>query len=183
VPRVIGNKLGSGMRFVGLHAAGTDKDVDAFAAKILDAAAERSAGGQGGVDERENDDRDAEGSCLGENAEGVGVADALCPFVDRVVRGRGDDDCVGRAGSRLAWLAVLAADWVTGLGFDGGHVQEVECGRGGHDIDGPAVVLGELDELADFGGRACGTDDDGQHVAGLGHSVTPMRRAKSSAWR
>ncbi len=45
------------------------------------------------------------------------------------------------------------------------------------------MFLGQLDELADFRSGACAADDDGQDAAVLRHSVTPMRRAKSSAWR
>jgi integrase len=60
---------------------------------------------------------------------------------------------------------------------------KLERGGRGHDLDRPAVFLGELDELANLGGGACATDDDGQHAAVLAHSVTPIRRAKSSAWR
>ena len=115
------------------------------------------------------------------NAEpGAGSAG---PIVDRVVSGWGDDYGVGRAGSGFAGLAVLAADWAAGLGLDGGHVYEVQRGGSGYDLDCPAVFLGQLDELADFRTGACAADDDGKDAAVLGHSVTPMRRAKSSAWR
>lgn len=69
---------------MGLDAAGAEHDANAFAAQVLDAASEWGEGGECGVDEREDHDRDAEGGGLGEDAQGVGVADALPPFADRV---------------------------------------------------------------------------------------------------
>ena len=42
---------------MGLDAAGAEEDLDAFGAQGLDAAAERGAVGQGGVDEGEHDGR------------------------------------------------------------------------------------------------------------------------------
>ena len=44
----------------------------------------------------------------------------------------------------------------------------MERGGRGYHLDGPAVFLGEFDELADLGGGACAADDDGQDVAVLG---------------
>ena len=89
---------------------------------------------------------------LGEDAQGVGVADAQCPFVDRVVGGRGDDDRIGYLGAGRAWLAVLAADGAARLFLDGGLVEEIEGGGGGDDLDPPAAFLGETDEGTDGGG-------------------------------
>lgn len=60
----------------------------AFAAQLLDAATEWGAGGKGGVYEGEDDDGHTEGGGLGEDAEGVGIAYALGPLIDRVVGGR-----------------------------------------------------------------------------------------------
>ena len=136
-----------------LDAAGTaEQDVNAFAAQVFEAAAEGCAGGEGGIDEREDDDRDAEGGGLGEDAKSVGVADALGSFVDRVVGGRRDDNGVGRAGPGLARSAVLAADRAAGLGLQRKHVQEAERRGRGDDLNRPALFLGEFDEPADFGG-------------------------------
>src|ERR1022692_3700417 len=72
----------------------------------------------------EDDDRHGEAGRLGEDAEGVGIADALRPFVDRVVAGRGDDDRVGRPRPGLAGLSVLAADRTAGLGLERGGIYE-----------------------------------------------------------
>ena len=47
------------MRLVRLDAAGAEKDADAFAAQLLDVAAEWGSGGQGRVDKGEDHDRDA----------------------------------------------------------------------------------------------------------------------------
>ena len=94
---------------------GPSRIVHAFGAQGFDAAAERGAAGQGGVDEREHDGRDAQAGGLGEDAEGVGVADALGPLVDGVVGGRGDEDGVGDEGPGRAGSGVLAADRAAGL--------------------------------------------------------------------
>ena len=115
---------------------------DAFGAQGLDAAAERGTGGQGGVDEGQDDGRDGKAGGLGEHAQGVCVADALGPFADGVVGGRGDKDGVGDEGPGRAGFGVLAADRAAGLVGDGGGVEEFERGRGGDDLDGPAPVLG-----------------------------------------
>ena len=95
MPGVGVDEVAAGVRRVGFDAAGAEEDVDAFGAQGFDAAPERGTAGERGVDERQDDDRDAEAGGLGQDAEGVGVADALGPFVDRVVGGRGDDDRVG----------------------------------------------------------------------------------------
>ena len=68
VPRVPGDEFAAGVRLVGLDAADAEQDVDTFAAQTLDAAAEWGAGGECGVDEREDDDRDAEDGGLREEA-------------------------------------------------------------------------------------------------------------------
>ena len=143
------------------------------------------AAGQRGVDEGQDHDRDVQAGSLGEDAEGVGVADAQGPFVDRVVGGRGDDDRVGYLGPGRAGLAVLAADGAARLFLDGGLVEEAEGGGGGDDLDCPAAFLGELNEGADGGGRACAAHDDGQDApAGvLGHRVMPIWLANCSASR
>src|SRR5260221_90977 len=95
VPGVAGDEFAAGVRLVRLDATGAEQDPDSLAAQVLDAAPERGAGGERGIDEGKNDDRHAQAGGLGENAEGVGVADALGPLVDRVVGGRGDNDRVG----------------------------------------------------------------------------------------
>jgi hypothetical protein len=86
-------------------------------------------------------------------------------------------------GAGLAGFAVLAADGAAGLGFERGQVEEGERGRGGDDLDDPAALLGELDELACFGGGACAAHDVGQDAGGLVHRRTPSWRPKASAWR
>ena len=160
MPGVGVDEVAAGVRRVRLDAAGADEDVYAFGAEGFDAAPEWGAAGECGVDERQDDDGDAEGCCLGQDAEGVGVADALGPFVDGVVGGRGDDDRVGFFGPWFAWFAVLAADGSAGLRLDGGLVEEVQGGGGGDDLDRPAAVLGLLDQGADGAGRACAAHDD-----------------------
>ena len=60
--------------------------------RVFDAPAERDPAGERRVNERQHDDRRVHSGHLGEDAEGVGVAGALRPFVDRVVGRRGDDD-------------------------------------------------------------------------------------------
>jgi hypothetical protein len=69
-------------------------------------------------------------------------------------------------------FTVLAADRPAGQDLHSGHVEEAKRGGGGYDLDGPAVFLGELDELADLGGRPSSADDDGQDAAVAAHSVT-----------
>ena len=133
-----------------LEAAGTKEDLHAFGAQGFDAAAERGAAGQGGVDEGEHDGRDAEAGGFSEDAEGVGVADAVGPFVDGVVGGRGDEDGVGDEGPGRAGFGVLAADRAAGLVGDGGRVEEVERGRGGDDLGRPGAVLSQLDARDKF---------------------------------
>ena len=148
-----------------LEAARAEEDLHAFGAQGFDTAAERGAAGQGGVDERQDDGRDGEADGFGEDTQGVGVADALGPFVDGVVGGRGDQDGIGNQGPGRAGFGVLAPDRAAGLVLDGGRVEEFECGRGGDDLDRPAAVLGQFDAGADRGGRAGAADDDGQDTA------------------
>jgi hypothetical protein len=66
---------------VRLEAAGAEQDLHAFGAQGFDAAPERGAAGQGGVDEWQDHDPDAQAGGFGEDAQGVGVADALGPLV------------------------------------------------------------------------------------------------------
>src|SRR6266571_7079593 len=181
VPGVGGDELAAGVRLVRLDATGAEQDPDSLAAQVLDAAPERGAGGERGIDEGKNDDRHAQAGGLGENAEGVGVADALCPLVDRIVSGRGDDDRVRRLRPGLAWVAVLAADRTAGLGFDRSDVEEGERGRRRHNLDTPASFECELDELADLGSGTGAAHNDTQHAGGQRHRATPIRWAKSSA--
>jgi hypothetical protein len=110
VPRPGIDQCAARVWWVRLDAAGTDEDVDAFGVECFDAAAEWGAAGERGVDERHYDDGDAKADCLGEDAQGVGVTDAVGPFVDGVVGGGRDDDRVGFLGPGFAWFAVLAAD-------------------------------------------------------------------------
>lgn len=69
-----------------------EEDAYSFGAECFDAAAERLAAGQGGVDEGQDNDRDAEAGGLRKDAQSVGVADALglTPCLQRM-RGRRPD--------------------------------------------------------------------------------------------
>ena len=75
-----------------LEAARAQEDMHPFAAESLDAPPERDPARERRVHERQHDDGGAHPGHLGEDAQGVGVADALGPLVDRVVGRRGDDD-------------------------------------------------------------------------------------------
>jgi hypothetical protein len=119
-----------------------EQDPGTLAAQAIHAAAEGLAGGQGGVDERQDNDGEAGTQGFGEDSEGVGVADAAGPFVDGVVGSGGDDDRVCRAGPGFSWLPVGAAGRGAGLLLEGGGVDEVQRGRGGDELDIPAVILG-----------------------------------------
>jgi hypothetical protein len=132
-----GGQVAAGAGRVGLDAAGAEEDRHAFGAQGLDAAAERGAAGQGGIDEGEHDGRHGEAGGLGEDAQSVGVADAMGPLVDGVVGGWGDEDGVRDEGPGRAGSGVLAADRAASLVGDGGGVEELERGRGGDDLDGP----------------------------------------------
>jgi hypothetical protein len=68
MPGVAADQAFAGAGRVGLDAAGAEEDRHAFGAQELDAAAERGAAGQGGVDEGQHDGRDAEAGGLGEDA-------------------------------------------------------------------------------------------------------------------
>ena len=107
--------------FRGLESAGAGQDADTFGA-----AAEGLAADQCGVDERQDHNRDVQAGGLGEHTQGVGVADAQCPLVDRVIAGQGDNDRIGNLGAGRAWLAVLAADGAAGGLLDDGLIEEIE---------------------------------------------------------
>jgi hypothetical protein len=55
---------------VRLEAAGAEEDLHAFGAQGVDAAAERRAAGQGGIDERQDHDRGAQAGGFDEDARG-----------------------------------------------------------------------------------------------------------------
>ncbi len=80
--------------------------------------------GESGVYEGQGDDGDAQAWRFGEDAEGVGVADAVGPFVDCVV-GRGAT-MIASAGGDLGspGLRLFAAHCAAGLGFELGPVNE-----------------------------------------------------------
>src|SRR5579863_2161513 len=94
VPWVAVDEVAAGMWGVRLDSLGAEEDPDAFVAEGLDAAGKWLACGQCSVDEGQDDDWNRHAGGFGEDSEGVGVADAQGPFVDRVVGGRRDDDRV-----------------------------------------------------------------------------------------
>ena len=159
-----------------LEPARAEEDMHAFAAERFDAPAERDPAGKRGVHERQHDDRRVHSGHLGEDAEGVGIAGALRPFVDRVVGRRGDDDGIRDSRSRRAWLAVLAADGIAGKLLDGGLIEELQSSGSRNDLNRPAPVQGKLDKGADCRGGSCAADDDRQDTAGCAASqgVTPI---------
>ena len=67
-PWVPGDKFAAGMWLVRFDATGAEQDVHAFPTQLLDAAVEWGAPSKSGVYEWEDDDRDAEGGGLGEDA-------------------------------------------------------------------------------------------------------------------
>ena len=108
----------------GIRRAG--QDADAFGAEGFGAAAEGLAAGQHGVEEWQDHNRDVQAGGLGEHTQGVGVADAQCPLVDRVVAGRATMIASGiwerGAPGLLYWLR-------TGLPvafLDDGLIEEIE---------------------------------------------------------
>jgi len=68
MPGIGVDQVAAGAGRVRLEAAGAEEDLDAFGAQGVDAAAERGAAGQGGVDEGQDHDGHAEAGGLGEDA-------------------------------------------------------------------------------------------------------------------
>ena len=126
-----------------LEFAGPEQDPDAFAAQRVNAVLERRPPGESRVDEGQDHDWNAKAGRFGEDAEGVGVADAVGPLVDGVVGGGGDDDRVGPRGpSRAAVLCDLIMvrslavaggldDETSGLWPGGGAATRTSAGSGG----------------------------------------------------
>ena len=134
-----------------LELTGSEEHAHAFFAELIDGSPEGASAGERGVHEGQDDDWDREADSLGEDAEGVGVADAERAFADRVVGGWGDDHRVGVLRSGLAGRPVAVAHGRTGQCFQGGDIEEVERGGRGDELDRPAALLGELDQRADIG--------------------------------
>lgn len=80
-----------------------EKDIDAFVAELSNGALEGVPCSERGVHERQNDDWDGKADGLGEDAEGVSVADPFCALVDRVVGSGGDNQRVCLGWPRFAW--------------------------------------------------------------------------------
>ncbi len=91
-PREGVDLFAAGAGRVRLELPGPEQDTNALGAQLGDAVLEWRPARQGGVHERQDDNRDAQAGSFGEDPEGVGVADPVGPFVDRVVGGRGADD-------------------------------------------------------------------------------------------
>jgi hypothetical protein len=95
MPRVAVNKIATDSWFVRFDGTGSEQDVDIFVAQYFYTPSERCASSECRVYEWKDDDGYAQTRIFGEDAEGVGVADAVGPFVDGVVGGGGDNDGVG----------------------------------------------------------------------------------------
>ena len=80
MPGVAVDQFAAGAGRVWFDAAGAEQYSHSFGAQGFDAAHERRAAGQRGVHERQDDDRDAQAGGFGEDAQGVGVADAVGPI-------------------------------------------------------------------------------------------------------
>ena len=88
--------VASRAREMGFEASGPVDHVDPGIAQEPDAALEGRVRGERTVDERQHDDGYAQADRFSEDAQSKVVADAVDPFVDRVVGGRCDDDGIGR---------------------------------------------------------------------------------------
>jgi len=73
----MGDPFASGSGRVWLELAGPEQDPDALAAQGVHTFLERRPPCESGVHEGQDHDWDAQAGCFGEDAEGVGVADAL----------------------------------------------------------------------------------------------------------
>jgi hypothetical protein len=143
-----------------LKPARAEEDVHSFAAEGFHALPKWDPVSERRVDEWQDDDRRVQSGHLGEDAQGVGIADALCPFVDRVVCGRSNDDGIGYYRSRRAWLAVLAADGIASQFLDGFLVEEVQSGGSRDELDRPVSVNSQLYQGAYLRRGTCAADDD-----------------------
>jgi len=160
---------------VGFEFSWTDKHGNPFVAEGLHASLEGQAGGGGGVDERQDDNGDAQSNGLVHHAESVVVGDPVGELVDGVEGGWGDDDgtSFGRAG--LAGFAVRGAHRAASLFFQSTAVDEGDRGRGGDDLDSPAFFLGQADEGADIRGGSGSAHHDVERCGSLSHAEIPAR--------
>src|SRR5436190_7285145 len=181
LPRELRDPFASCARGVGLEFARPEQDPDAFAAERVHAVLKWRSPGESGVYEGQDHDWDAKAGRFGEHAEGVGVAYAVGPLVDRVVGGGRNDDRVGPRGPGFAGAAVFAANRSAGLGFELGHVDECQGGWCGDNLDGPAAVVGEFYKPSDFACRSGSAHDhvEDPALAWARHANVPMRAANS----
>ena len=80
---------------MGLELAWSEQDPNAFIAQRVHAVFERRSASESGVYKGQCHYADIKARRFGENAQSVGVADAVGPLVDCVERRGGDDDRVG----------------------------------------------------------------------------------------
>src|SRR5208282_3065367 len=91
----------AGSGWVRLELAWSEEDAYALVAKLGDCPLERTPGGERGIDEWQDHHGTGQADGLGQDAEGVSVADPPGALVDCVVGGRGDDHRVRLQRTRL----------------------------------------------------------------------------------
>ena len=163
----------------------SEHDADADGAEAVHASLERRVSRERSVDEWEHNHWDAKARRLGQDAKGVGVADAESPLVDRVVGGGGDDDGVRmwqRPAPTSSRLCVCASHRMTGERFEGIYVEEVERGGSSDDVRVPSTGVRLLNQPANCGGWTGSANDHVQHPGWrlAAQTATPVRRAKAS---
>ena len=116
---------------------------------------------------RHRGDRLPGGEPFVEQAEREGVADAVRPLVDRIERGRCDDERIRRERQDVwvLWPLVVVADGVAGQAGEPGRVDELGSGGRGDHARVPALILRPGDEGGQVGGGTAAAGDDVQHRA------------------